>query len=91
MQPKFSEKEMQILLALSKAVKNKRLEKAKSQRVLADEYEIHKSMFSRYENCESEPKLFSLWRVANALDIKPSELFYLIEKELVDNIVLIDE
>lgn len=91
MQPKISEKELKILAALSKVVKNKRLEKAKSQRLFADEYELHSSMISRYENCNSEPKLFSLWRVANALEIKPSEFFSLIEQELVEDIILIEE
>ena len=47
MQPKISEKELKILAALSKVVKNKRLEKAKSQRLFADEYELHSSMISR--------------------------------------------
>ena len=37
MQPKISEKELKILAALSKVVKNKRLEKAKSQRLFAED------------------------------------------------------
>ena len=91
MQPKISEKELKILAALSKVVKNKRLEKAKSQRLFADEYELHSSMISRYENCNSEPKLFSLWRVANAFGIKLSEFIKLIEDESPEYIPLIEE
>lgn len=58
MQPKLSEKETQILIALSKVIKGKRLEKAKSQRIFADEYEIQKSLISRLENCNNEPNYF---------------------------------
>ncbi len=81
MQPS-STKKLEILKALSNVVKKKRIELDKSQRFFAFEYGLQKSMISRFENLKNEPKMFSLWRVANALGIKPSELFSLIEDEL---------
>jgi len=90
MQQKSSNNEQLILLALSKVIKNKRQECNKSQRLLADEYEIHKSMISRIENCTSEPKIFSLWEISYALGIKTSELLKLVEEELQKDVILCD-
>lgn len=92
MQPKkFSKQEEAILKALSNAVKKKRIELEKSQRLLSAEYDIQKSMLSRFENCKNEPKLFSLWRLASAFGIKLSEFIKLIEDELPEYIPLIEE
>ncbi len=92
MQPeKFSKQEQEILKVLSATVKNKRIQLEKSQRLFSAEYDIQKSMISRFENCKNEPKLFSLWRIANAFDMKLSELIKLIEDELPKDIKFIEE
>ncbi len=90
MQQKFKKDKLKILSALSKAIKKERKRFDKSQRMLAFENDIQKSMISRFENCKNEPRLFSLWRLANALEIKPSQLLSLIEHELKEDIILID-
>jgi len=91
MQRGFSEKEIIILKALAKTLYKKRQELQKSQRLIAFEYDIQKSMISRLESCTSEPKLFSLWRIANMFDLKLSELITLIELELPEYISLIEK
>lgn len=90
MQPKFTKDEERILKAFSNVIKSTRKNIDKSQRMLAFEYDIQRSMISRFESGTNEPKLFSIWRLANAFGMKPSELFTLIEKELGDDITLID-
>lgn len=91
MQPKFTEQELNILKALSSVLSKKRKEAKKSQRMFAFEYGLHKSMISRFESCSSEPKLFSLWKIANILGLKLSELLCLLEAELGENINLTDD
>ncbi len=90
MQQKFSKNEQLILKALSNAIKKKRAKMNKSQRLFAFENGVHKSMISRFENCNNEPMLFSFWKMANALEIKPSELMKLLEKELPEEVSLLD-
>lgn len=90
MQPKFSKKEQLILSALASVVKTKRKEFEKSQRMFAFENDVQKSMISRFENGVNEPKLFSLWKIANAYDMKLSKFIELIEIDLGEDIELID-
>ena len=68
-----------IFKALSKVVKEERIKQNKSIRILADEFDLQKSLISRLENCINEPKLISIWSVCEALGIKPSELLKKIE------------
>lgn len=84
------EKHIKILNILAKVVSQRRGLTAKSQRLTADEYGLHSSLLSRIESAKNEPKLFSLWGVAEALDLKPSELFTLVEKELPKDFKLLD-
>ena len=91
MQPKFSKKEQLILSALGNVVINKRKELEKSQRMFAFENDFQKSMISRFEHGANEPKLFSLWRLANACDMKLSEFIKLIEDDIGEDIDFIDK
>lgn len=91
MQPRFSKKEKVILLALADVVVRKREEMGKSQRIFAYENDIQKSLLSRLENGMNEPKLFSLWKIANACDMKLSELIKLVEEYLDEDVILIDK
>ena len=84
MQPRLTKNEKIHLETLSVVIKRERNRKGKSQRTLSYEYGLQKSLLSRIENGKNEPKLFSLWETAEALDLKPSELFTLIQKELPD-------
>ncbi len=91
MQPQDYEKFTILSKAIAKIIKKERKRLNKSQRTLADEYELQKSLISRLENCKSEPKLFNFWKLINALGYNPSEFFILLEKELPKNFTLIDE
>ena len=91
MQPKFSKKEKIILSAIASVIVRKRDEMNKSQRIFAYENDIQKSLLSRLENGLNEPKLFSLWKIANACDMKLSELIKLVEDNLSEDVFLIDK
>lgn len=90
MQHKFLDNEKLILTALSEVISEKRKELKKSQRIMAFEYGLHKSLISRLENSKNEPKFFSIWKLANMFEMKPSEFVALIEKKLGNNIDLLD-
>ena len=74
MQHLNTKKSKLIFEALSKVLKEERIKQNKSIRLLADEYDLQKSLISRLENCINEPKLISIWSVCEALGIKPSKL-----------------
>jgi len=80
-----------IFEVLAGIIREERLRKNKSQRVLADEYDIQKSMLSRIENGVNEPKLVSLMTICEALDIKMSELFAKLEERMPEDFSLIDK
>ena len=90
MQPKITKREKILLDTISKVIKIKKKEKNKSQRTLSYEYGLQKSFLSRIENAQNEPKLFNIWKISEALGLKPSEFFMLIEKELPKNFNLTD-
>lgn len=90
MQHKEKEKLKIILDALSKVVIEERIILDKSQRLLAFEYGLHKSLINRIENCVSEPKLSSFIKVAEVLQMKPDELFIKLYKYLPDDFRILD-
>lgn len=79
-----------IFTALAKVLRTERERQGKSIRLLADEYDIQKSLISRLENGINEPKLISLWTVCEALDIPLSEIIKRAERELPDTFSLIE-
>lgn len=85
MQPQITKNEKLLLDTMSAVIKKERNKKGKSQRTLSYEYGLQKSYISRIENAQNEPKLFSIWKTAEALELKPSEFFQLIEEELPEN------
>lgn len=91
MQHANSKKAQIIFEILAETIKTLRLKKNKSIRLLADEFEIQKSMISRLENGKNEPRLVSILTLCEALDIKPSELFKIIEEKLPNNFSLIEK
>jgi len=80
-----------IIKALAKVVRQERERQGKSQRLLADECSFQRSLLSRLENGVNEPKLVSVWTVAEALGMAPSKLINLVEKELPAGFSLIEE
>ena len=79
-----------IFTALAKVLRTEREKQGKSIRLLADEYDIQKSLISRLENGINEPKLISLWTICEALDIPLSEIIKRAESELPDTFSLIE-
>lgn len=63
-----AEKARKLLSKLAKARKNKEL----SQRDLAEIVNIKQPQLARYESCESMPRLDTLLRIAEALDLQVS-------------------
>lgn len=88
MQHVNSKKAQKIIKVLAKLIKEERIKQNKSQRLLADEFDIPKSMLSRLENGINEPKLISLISVCEALNIKLSSLIKKLEDECLDNFCL---
>ena len=80
-----------IFKALAKVIRQEREKQNKSLRVLADEYDIQKSLLSRLENGINEPKLISIWTISEALNMPVSELIRLVENELPENFSLTDK
>jgi len=75
---------------LGEILLKERLKQRKSARVLADEYDLQKSMISRLENGKNDPKLSSILSISEALGLKYSELFAMLEDKLPEGFTLID-
>lgn len=77
-----NEKTLQIIKKFGEVVKKRRLEIKKSQTTLAYEYDLDSGNLSRIETGQITPKLTMLWRIAEALEIKLSDLIKILENEL---------
>ncbi len=58
---------------------------------LANEYEITKSTLSIIENGYSDPRISTLWKIAEARGMKFSEFALRLEKELGEDFMFMDE
>lgn len=90
MQHYAGEKLQIVCKAIASIIIEERIRQNKSQRVLADEYDIHKSLLSRLENAKNEPKIMSILTICEALEIKPSEFFKKLEEKLPNDFSLIE-
>lgn len=90
MQHKNLKKAKIVIDCIAKELRLERERQNKSQRILADEYEIQKSLISRLENAKNEPKVISIWTVCNALNISVSDFFKKIEDNLPQDFTLVD-
>ncbi len=79
-----------IFTILAQQLKQERESQKKSIRLLADEFDIQKSLISRLENGINEPKLISIWTLCEALNLKPSELLRRVEENLPSEFSLIE-
>lgn len=70
----------ELLKALGKIIKQSRREKSISQ--LTNEIGLSKSIWSELEKGRKDIQLTTFWRIAEACDIKPSELLKELENEL---------
>ncbi len=67
----------------------KRLRKDKSQYLLSMEYEISTSLLNSLERGLKDPQLTTVFKLAEALNIKASEFVKMIEEELPEGFTLI--
>lgn len=78
-----------ILNSLASHVKELRGDR--SQFIIASENDISTSIISTIERALKDPQLTTLFKVAEALNIKASKLVELIEKDLPKDFTLIDK
>lgn len=87
----FNEKYKELFSATGKVIKRLRQKKGLTVNLLAYENDLQKSLISRLENGRNEPKLASLWKIAEALNIRPSDFVKEIEKELPRDFYFIEK
>ncbi len=91
MQHSNSKKAEVIISIVAQLLKEERIKLNKSQRILADEYDIQRSLLSRMESGKNEPMLISLWTVCEALGLKTSEFIGKVEQNLPNGFTLMDK
>lgn len=79
-----------IYKTLGEVIRYERIKQNKSQRILADEFDIEKSLISRLENGVNEPKIVSLWSICDALGITMDYLFKQVREKLPADFSLIE-
>lgn len=67
---------------VGKTIRNLRNKKGVSQEVLSGIAGIARTHLTMIENDDKQANFETLWKIANALDIRPSELVAQIEKEI---------
>ncbi len=67
---------------VGKTIRNLRNKKGISQEVLSGIAGIARTHLTMIENDDKQANFETLWKIANALDIRPSELVAQIEKEI---------
>ena len=74
-----------LLRAIGKVVKTKRLELKKGINKFSFEYDIGNGLLSRLEKGNTDTQITTRWKLANAFNIKFSDLVVEIENELPEN------
>ena len=88
---RIDEKTLLLRNILGNIIKQYRTKTGLSGNKFAAEYDIGNGNLSRIENANVDCKFITLWRIAEALDMKPSELVKLIEDKVGTKFKLIDE
>jgi len=68
----------------------KKLRGRKSQFILGSEYDISSSLLSTIERGLKDPQYTTFYRIAEALNVKPSQLMSMIEETLPDDFTFVD-
>lgn len=71
-----------LLKALGKVILEKRKSVKKGINKFSFEYDIGNGLLSRLENGKSDVKISTLWKIANAMGVKLSEIIKIVEAEL---------
>ncbi len=75
-------KKLTLLKAVGRAVYKKRSEIKKGINKFSYEYDIGNGLLSRLENGKTDVKITTLYKIANAFEMKFTDFATLIEKEL---------
>lgn len=85
-------KSLQIITEFSKIITELRTKDTNlSINQFAYGYGLDKGNLSRIENGSREPKLLTIWKLAEGFNMKPSQLFSLLESRLGEDFTLIDK
>ena len=76
---------------LASIIKKHRKASKKSISLISNEIMLAKSLWSDVEKGKKDPQFSTLWRIAEALEIKLSDLIKEIENKAQDSINFIDE
>ena len=74
-----------LLTTIGKIIHQKRINLSKGINKFSFEYDIGNGLLSRLEKGNTDTQITTLWKLANAFNIKFSDLAIEIEKELPDN------
>ena len=85
------EKTLQLRNILGETCRELREELKLSCNNFEDAYDFSKGNINRIENGVVDCKVITLWKIAEALGMKPSEFIKLMEDKLGDKFTLIDE
>ena len=84
----MSDKKELLLETLASAIKEKRGNISINR--LSLESDVSKSILSMIEKAKRDPQLSTIFKIAEALYMKPSELLCLVEQKLGEDFSLID-
>lgn len=84
----MQDKKKELLEIFAKVIKELRGNNSISR--LSMEVDISKSIWSNIECAKRDAQLSTLWKISEALNIKPSELFKIIETKLSENFSFIE-
>jgi transcriptional regulator with XRE-family HTH domain len=85
----MQDRKKDLLIALAQIIKNHRGESSISQ--LAHEVDVSKSIWSQIEHANRDAQFTTLWRIAEALDIKLSNLISDIEGSVGNDFSFIED
>ncbi|MBR1680351.1 helix-turn-helix transcriptional regulator [bacterium] len=85
------EKTLQLRNILGESCKELRQKIGLSCNNFEDAYDFSKGNINRIENAIIDCKVITLWKISEALGMKPSEFMKAVEEKLGDDFTLIDE
>jgi transcriptional regulator with XRE-family HTH domain len=80
----MSEEAIQPPVAFGRVLRAMRMKVGMSQEALALESTVQRQFISLIERGENQPTISTIFRLASALQVRPSELMALTEVEMVD-------
>lgn len=85
-----TDKTLYLREKIADVIKIKRLEKEASGNKFANEYDIGNGTLYRIENALIDCKIITLWKIAEALDMKLSDIIKIVEDSVGEDFHLTD-